>query len=175
MTPLFHRVPTAPADVVARAGLDRGVKVLAAAGDRAGTWLLGTRDHLLLVPADGEPVRIPWQQVESADWNRDDDRLRVSEVGEFGRPRPVHEYLLDDPGQLLPFVRERVTASVVLQRRVVVRDRLGLTVIARRAPNGTGDLAWSYDLDAGLDPDDPEVREMAERGVRTAAEELGLA
>ena len=96
-------------------------------------------------------------------------------MAEFGRARPVHEHLLDDPGQLLPFVRERVTASVVLQRRVAVRGRLGLLVVARRAPNGTGDLTWAYDLDAGLDPDDPEVRAMADRGVRSAAEELGLA
>jgi hypothetical protein len=113
--------------------------------------------------------------VESAEWRRDDDRLRVSEVGDYGRPRPVHEFVIDDPGQLLAFVRERVTASVVLQRRVVVRDRLGLLVVARRAPNGTGNLTWAYELDAGLDPEDPEVRELADRGIRTAAEELGLA
>jgi hypothetical protein len=96
-------------------------------------------------------------------------------VGDYGRPRPVHEFVIDHPGQLLAFVRERVTASVVLQRRVVVRDRRGLTVVARRAPRGTGELTWSYELDAGLDPDDPEVRALAEQGVRTAAEELGLA
>ncbi|HET6654561.1 MAG TPA: hypothetical protein VFH10_18125 [Nocardioides sp.] len=201
MRRLFSRAPDVPADVVARAGLPRGTKVLAAAGDRAGTWLLGTRDHLVVVPGSpvvepgspvvepgspvvepGSPVvepvetrHIPWEQVESAEWRRDDDRLRVSEVGEYGRPRPVHEYVIDDPGQLLAFVRERVTASVVLQRRVVVRERRGLTVVARRAPGGTGDLTWAYELDEGLDPDDPVVREMAERGVRTAAEELGLA
>ena len=195
MKRLFSREPDVPHDVVARAGLPRGTKVLAAAGDRAGTWLLGTRDHLVVVPSVVEPVdpgspvvepgspvvepvetrHIPWEHVESAEWRRDDDRLRVSEIGEYGRPRPVHEFLIDDPGQLLTFVRERVTASVVLQRRVVVRDRRGLTVVARRAPGGTGDLTWAYELDEGLDPDDPVVREMAERGVRTAAEELGLA
>jgi hypothetical protein len=52
---------------------------------------------------------------------------------------------------------------------------LGLLVVARRAPNGTGNLTWAYELDAGLDPEDPEVRELADRGIRTAAEELGLA
>jgi hypothetical protein len=170
----FSRAPAVPDDVVARAGLPRGTKVLAAAGDRAGSWLLGTRDHLVLV-GSGETRRIPWERVESAEWRRDDDRLRVSEVGDYGRPRPVHEFVIDDPGQLLAFVRERVTASVVLQRRVVVRDRLGLLVVARRAPNGTGNLTWAYELDAGLDPEDPEVRELADRGIRTAAEELGLA
>ena len=191
MRRLFSRAPQVPDEVIARASLPRGAKVLAAAGDRAGTWLLGTRDDLVVVPGLVEPFeaasssppqeppvetrRIPWEKVESAEWRRDDDRLRVSEVGEYGRPRPVHEYVIDEPGQLLAFVRERVTASVVLQRRVVVRDHRGLTVVARRAPNGAGDLTWSYELDGGLDPDDPEVRQMADRGVRTAAEELGLA
>jgi hypothetical protein len=185
MRRLFERGPGAPDDVVARAGLPRGDKVLAATRAVDGTWLLGTRAALVLVPAaDGGPVApeaerpattIPWEQVEAADWSRDDDRLRVSEVGVFGRARPVHELTLDDPGTLLAMVRERVTASVVLQRRVEVRDGLGLLVVARRAPNGTGDITWAYELDAGLDPDDRTVRQAAEAGVRAAAEELGLA
>ena len=49
-------------------------------------------------------------------------------------------------------VRERVTASVVLQRRVVVRGKQGLFVVARRAPNGDGAITWAYELDAGSTP-----------------------
>lgn len=176
----FARDTVAPAEVVARAELG-GEKVLAATEARDGTWLLATRSSLVIVSSRVvEPVEtprvvaIPWQQVESADWSRDDDRLRVSEVGEYGEPRPVHELHLDDPGKLLPMVRERVTASVVLQRRVVVRDKQGLFVVARRAPNGASAITWAYELDAGLDPDDPEVRRLAELGLRAAAEELGL-
>ena len=178
MRQLFARDPVAPAEVVATAGLG-GAKVLAATEARDGTWLLATRSALVIVPSSrvGEPSRvvtIPWEQVESADWSRDDDRLRVSEVGEYGEPRPVHELHLDDPGKLLPMVRERVTASVVLQRRVVVSGERGLFVVARRAPNGDGAITWAYEFDAGLDPDDPEVRRLAELGLRAAAEELGL-
>jgi hypothetical protein len=170
----------APADVVARAGLSRGDKVLAAARADDGTWLVASRTALVLVPpADppaGEPgvTTLPWQDIESAGWDRDADRFRVSEVGEYGRPRARHAFTLPEASDLLPVVRERVTASVVLQRRVAVRGRRGLTVVARRAPNTDADLTWSYELDAGLDPDDPEVRDLAERGLRAAAEELGL-
>ncbi|HEX4977392.1 MAG TPA: hypothetical protein VFV40_05950 [Nocardioides sp.] len=174
MKRLWGRTPPAPADVVARAGLARGEKVLAGARSEDGTWVLGTRDALLLL-AEGAaaPTRIAWEQVQAADWSRDDDRLRVSEVGEYGRPRPVHEVVLTDPGLLLQLVRERVTASVVLQRRVEVTDGRGLTVVGRRPPRG-GDVAWAYELDAGLDPGDPAVRAAAEAGLRSAAEELGL-
>jgi hypothetical protein len=180
MRRLFAREAAAPADVVDRAGLD-GERVLAATEARDGTWLLATRTSLVLVPQLVEPTEsvetttIPWEQVEAADWSREEDRLRVSEVGEYGEPRPVHELYLDDPGKLLPMVRERVTASVVLQRRVVVHGKQGLFVGARRAPTGDGEISWAYELDAGLDPDDPQVRRLAELGLRAAAEELGLA
>lgn len=186
MRRVFEREVVAPSDVVAAAGLARGEKVLAATRARDGSWLLGTRRALVIVPpaatapeAEDPPQvgaarTVPWQQVEAADWSSDDDRLRVSEVGEYGQVRPVHEFTLDDPGKLLPLVRERVTASVVLQRRVVVRGTQGLFVLARRAPNGDSEITWAYELDAGLDPDDPEVRRLAELGLRAAAEELGL-
>lgn len=179
MKRFWGRTASAPADVVGRAGLVRGEKVLAAARSEDGTWVLGTRDALVLVPeaavGDAGPVartRIPWEQVQAADWSRDEDRLRVSEVGDYGRPRPVHEVVLPEPGLLLQLVRERVTASVVLQRRVEVAEGRGITVVARRPPRGEA-LAWSYELDPGLDPDDPEVRAATEAGLRSAAEELG--
>ena len=70
-------------------------------------------------------------------------------------------------------VRERVSASVVLQRRVLVRDGSGLRVVARRAPSGRGATSWSYELDPGVDPDDPAVQSAAAAGLRAAEEELG--
>ena len=161
-----------PGDVVARADLRRGEKPLAHASTTDGSWLLGTRDALVIVePA--ETIRVPWERVETADWDREAERLRVAEVGEFGRVRPVHTFTVSDPGQLLSMVRERVTASVLIQRRVVVEGRRGLTVIARRPPQGDGDITWACEYDAGVDPQDPAVREVADRAVRAAQDELG--
>ena len=184
---LFARDAALPDDVVARSALPRGERVLAATRARDGRWLLATRRRLVIVPADAteagsgsgsgstraEPVAVGWEQVEAADWSRDDDRLRVSQVGEYGERRPVHEFVLDDPGKFLPFLRERVTASVVLQRRVVVHETQGLFVVARRVPD-SDEITWAYELDPGVDPDDPEVRRLAELGLEAAAEELGL-
>jgi hypothetical protein len=171
----LRRGTAVPAEVVARAGLPGRERVLAAIPSREGTWLLGTRDALVLVPAEGdEVVRIPWERVERAEWDRDKDRLDVLEVGEFGLPRPVHTYGIEDPGLLLPLVRERVSASVVLQRRVVVSGTRGFFVIARRPPSGMGELTWAYEFDRDVDPDDPAVREAAEQALHVAGEELGL-
>jgi hypothetical protein len=161
-----------PADVLERAGLARGDKPLAHASTTDGSWLLGTRDALVIVePA--ETIRVPWEQVETADWDRDEDQLRVAEVGEFGRVRPVHTFTVTDPGQLLAMVRERVTASVLVQRRVLVDGSRGLTVIARRAPRGTGEIGWACEYDLGVDPGDPAVRAAADRAIRDAQDELG--
>lgn len=168
----FKRAVTVSADVRARADLGRGEKVLAGTRSTDGSWLLGTRDALLVVTSDAQ-TRIPWERVERADWDGDDNRLLVSEVGEFGRPRPEHVFAISEPGLLLELVRERVTASVVLQRRVNVTGRTGFVVVARRAPKGDGDLAWAYEFDPGVDPDDPTVRALAEAALTSAQEEIG--
>ena len=161
-----------PADVIGRARLARGERALASTVAGDGSWLLGTRDALVVVGPD-DTLRLPWERVETADWDREAERLRVAEVGEFGQPRPVHSFALSAPGPLLAFVRERVTASVVMQRRVVVSGRQGLLVIARRPPSGNGEVVWACEYDEGVDPDDPAVHLVAEAALQAAQEELG--
>jgi hypothetical protein len=165
----FTRVEGPPAAVVDRAGLARGEKVLAAtpSGD---TWLLGTRLALVVVRPDLVD-RIPWELVEKAGWDLDESVLQVSEVGRWGIERPVHRFPLEEPGRLLELVRERVTASVVMQRRVEVDGRRGLTVSARRSPTG-GEVAWFVEYDEGVDPDDPVVADLAQVGLADAQAEL---
>jgi hypothetical protein len=173
----FKRSVHVPASVVDAAPLEKGEKVLAGTPARDGSWLLGTRDALVLTAPRGSrdgATRIPWQCVERADWDRDEERLRVNEVGEFGEVRPEYSFEVDEPGLLLELIRERVTASVVLQRHVRVDGKKGLLVIARRAPRGDSDIAWAYEFDPGIDPDDPAVMAVARRGLEAAAEELGL-
>jgi hypothetical protein len=166
-----------PADVLARADLPRGEKVLAHTVTNDDTWLLGTRLQLVIVEThdpDAEPAatHIPWETVEDAAWDRDDARLRVTEIGRYGAPRPMHSFTVEDPALLLQLIRERVTASIVLQRRVPVRGKLGLTVIARRSPVG-GPVAWMHAYDEGVDPTDPEVVAVADHALAQAQTEVG--
>ena len=171
---LFERSGGVPAEVLERAGLPRGERPLAKAPSSDGSWVIGTRRLLVLVPTEDAPRRIPWEQVEDAAWDKDASRLTVTEIGSYGEQRPAYSFDMDDPALLLQLVRERVTASIVLQRRVVVHGKQGLLVIARRPPSGRGAVTWAYELDAGLDPDDPVVRDLAQGGLRAAAEELGM-
>jgi hypothetical protein len=167
-----------PADVLARAQLPRGEKVLAHTVATDGTWLLGTRLRLVLVdggdPSEERPaIQIPWETVEDASWEQDDGRLRVAEIGQYGAPRPTYSFTVQDPALLLQLIRERVTASIVLQRHLPVRGKLGFTVIGRRSPVG-GPVAWMYAYDAGVDPTDPEVVAVADQALEQARAEVGV-
>ena len=149
--------------------VERGETLLAWAESDDGRVVAGTRDAIYL---DG--ARLPWEDVEAADWDRDTDQFRLTEVGTWGVPRGEHLYTIAEPGRLLELVRERVTASVVLQRHVPVTGRRGLRVIARRAPRGDGEVRWLYEYDEGVDPDDAFVRDVAESALREARAEVGL-
>ncbi|WP_183100956.1 hypothetical protein [Nocardioides pelophilus] len=160
----MRRRPTLPS-------LARGERLLASATTPEGVEVGGTRDALHL--PDRAPPRLPWEEIATADWDSDERQLHVVEVGTFGRPRPEHRYQLVDPDRLLSLVRERVTASIVVQRHVSVRGRLGVRVIGRRAPGGGGAVAWFVEYDPGLDPAEPDVAELVDEALAAARGDVG--
>jgi len=145
-----------------------GEKVLAWASAADGV-VAGTRAALYLPGGR----RVAWEQVEAADWDSDSDTLRLSEVGAWGEPRPTYSFVLGEPNRLLQLVRERVSATVVLQRHVQIRGTRGLRVIARRAPAGKRELTWLFEYDEGIDPDDPFVDHAAQEALAAARDEVG--
>jgi len=149
-----------------------GESELARAQSEAGL-VVGTRDGLY-VPTSVGHVRVPWEEVESADWDSQGGVLRVREVGTWGERRPEYLLAIADPGRLLELVRERVTATVVLQRHVAVAGSRGVRVIARRAPSGLREVTWLFEYDEGIDPDDPLVALAADRALTLAREDVGL-
>jgi hypothetical protein len=151
-----------------------GERLLAWAPVTDGGWAAGTRDALYLLES-----RVPWEQVQAADWDRDEGRLRVSEVGTWGEPRPQHALTIPDSAasdadRLLQLVRERVSASVLLSRHVPVTGRNGVRIVARRAPSGRSEVHWLYEYDEGVDPDDPFVRAAAETALAAAKADVGM-
>ena len=163
-----------PRDVAAR--VDGRPLAFAEAVD--GSWLVATRAALFVVSAaqSSSPVgtRIPWEQVEGADWDREGSRLRVTEVGRYGEPRPSYVFTLPEaePSSLLQLIRERVTASVVLQRGQLIDGKRGLKVVGRRSPSG-GPITWMHEYDEGVDPADPRVAEAADALLQQARADVG--
>lgn len=148
-----------------------GESELARADSEAGL-VVGTRDALY-VPTSVGHVRVPWEQVEAADWDREAEVLRVREVGVWGEPRPEYSLAIADPGRLIELVRERVTSSVLLQRHVAVDGSRGVRVIARRALSGDRAVTWLFEYDEGIDPGGPLVAQAAESALAAARDEVG--
>lgn len=146
-----------------------GERVLAWTRTTDGGVLAGTRDAMYLPHG----VRLPWEQVESADWDVDAERLVVAEVGTWGQERAVHELAVAEPRTLLELVRERVTASIVLQRHVPVHGKRGVRVIGRRAPSGRHPVVWLTEYDVGVEPDDPAAARAAADALDAARLEVG--
>ena len=157
-----------------------GPSVDVAAGERVLAWatssagvVAGTREAVYL---PGPPQRrVAWEQIEAADWDAESETLRVSEVGTWGERRPTYELGLTEPGKLLELVRERITASVVLQRHVPIDGTRGVRVIARRAATGGRELSWLFEYDEGIDPADPFVDHAAREALNAAQNEVGEA
>jgi hypothetical protein len=148
-----------------------GERVLAASAADDGTWLVGTRDGL---HALGEgSTSWPWEQVLRADWDEETGQLLVVPVGEFGRPVDQRTFALDDAADLLTLVRERVSASVVLQRHVAVSGKRGFLLFARRPPGG-GEISWAFEMDPGVDPADPAVRGAMDAALADARASVGV-
>jgi hypothetical protein len=124
----------------------------------------GTREALYLPDR-----RLPWEAVRAASWDQDSGVLTVTETGPAAT---VHRLELDNPVRLLQFVRERVTASLVIDR-VVPLPRGSARIVARRAGGGDRALLWSVEYDELADPDDPSVVAVVSAALGAAQDDLG--
>lgn len=161
-----------PADVRSSLPLVSAERPLAYAEARQGVWWVGTLAALYVAHGD-DWVRLAWEVVEHAEWEKDSGALLVTETADFGERQQQHRADFDDASRLLQLIRERVTASVVMTRFVPVEGRTGMTLVGRRAPGSDGEVEWSFVLGAGLEPDDPRLREIAQRALVEAERELG--
>ena len=160
-----------PAEVAAQLG--RGEHVLSSAQADGGGWILGTRTRLYLVDPSGQVESWPWHEVQRADWDKDASTLHVERVQEYGAPIVERSLTIDEPGDLVALLRERVTATVLLTRHVPVNGKRGFRVIGRRSTD-RGETSWAFEFDPGIEPEDPAVRASTERALAEARESAGL-
>ena len=69
-------------------------------------------------------------------------------------------------------VHERVMASIVVSRRMPVRGGF-VRVVGRRATEPTGALVWQTVPGAGVDLNDPDVRQAVDGFLAALRAELG--
>lgn len=160
---LLRRVP---ADV--RALVPDGEHLLAwSRVDPAGVAL--ATDSALYLPAP-HTVRLAWDLIAKATFSEAEILVVEGRAEPRGRDR-AWRVVLRDPGALPTVVYERVTSSVVVSERVVLRGDLGARIVARRVGDG---LRWTVTFDAGLDPEDPAVRADADAALAELRSALGV-
>lgn len=145
--------------------LEPGERVLATADGPDGPVTATTRR--LVLPTG---TSLAWTAIETAGWDRAESVLTVAEVPVTTPKGRRHRLRLDRPGRLTDVVREQVTASVVISRRMPVDGARGVRVTGRRTPDD--ELIWSVQLDAGIDIDDPATRARVDEAVALVRSEV---
>lgn len=163
------RTESLPADVRLRAGLGRRDRVLAAARDDAGTWVIVGTGRLYAVPTVGEVLSRPWHLVDAGNWDQDNFTLTVTWV-DGARP---NQWVFTESMQVLAAFRERVQASVVIAEAVPVRGRRTARVVIRKDLED-GSIHDQTLLGPGVRLSDPGVDEAISAARARLREQVGL-
>jgi hypothetical protein len=149
-------------------------EVLAAVEASSG-WAAGSRSAVYVPNGDGGLRRVPWERVERAEWNSEKSTLQLWETAPFGTPMRQTDLVVDDPGRFGQLVRERINASVLVQRHVPLAGKRGVRVVGRRNPSqAEPEVLWTLVLDNGLDPGQPGLLDRAEDALRQVRDEFGM-
>lgn len=138
----------------------RPPRILAWAESRPG-YCVGTPAGLSYGSEDGEPGRswrhVGWHEIEHGGWNVETRRLtwRTYEDG----PGSVE---LGEPGRLPELFRERVAASIAVQKFVPLTGERGVTITARRDLGRDAGISWHSTLTRGLSWQTEGVREAVD-------------
>ncbi len=144
------------ADVTARPG-PQG-RILAWTDAEPG-FCIGSPALLSVGDTDGW-LHLGWHQIEHGGWNAETSTLSWTAYG--GRRGRVR---LSMPGRLPELFRERVAASIAVERFVALEGERGVTVTARRDLSGAGVLSWHSSLTRGLKWTGEGVAEAAEQAT----------
>jgi hypothetical protein len=163
-----RRLPGSGAPDEVRSLVDPGERVIAWGLDRNGDPVAVSTLALYLPSPSGAHERLAFDRIANVSWA--EQVLTVTMVGSGARR---HRVDLDEPGEVPPAVRERVTASIAVSEHVSLRPGAGARITARRV-SGQDTLTWNVLFDPGLDPSDPELRGRAEAAIARLRSSTGL-
>ena len=160
-----------PSEIATAVGIERADRALAWTTDGNGRYIVATEGSLILQRNPPSYERIGWEAIDQASYA--DGVLSLTLLPQ-GDDAPAHLRIpVGDEPELPIAVRDRVTASIVLNQHVPLQGRRGVRVVARRR-SGDRDLRWGYVFDSDLDAD-AVLRAQAARLVEQVRSESGLA
>ncbi len=156
-----------PAEVRQRAHGERVLSWLA-----SGTSSVVATPTTLVLPEGSEVEHVPWDLVLRAQWVEQALDVTLQERA-GGRPVVLHVPVTGVVDTMAGVVRERVNASIAVQRHVALVGAQGARVVARRVPGET-ELRWTVVFDSGLDARDPALRARADSALADLRAALGV-
>lgn len=167
-----------PATVRSSLGLLPNERVVAAARDDTGVWVVVGTARLYAVPStgDGSPATglvaaRPWHLVDNGKWDHDNFTLTVTWVD---GARPQQWLFRDSGGQVLTAFRERVQASVVISEAVDLGSKARKARVVIRKDLADGSLHDQTILGRGVQLSDSGVAEAVAATRAQLREQVGL-
>jgi len=153
-----------PDDVRVRLDLAPRERILAWADDGAGRLVVASESALHVQRIPPEYSRLGWEQIERASY----DSGVLTVVLEPGLGAATLRIPVGDGRDLPVVVRDRVTASVVVDRFVALDGEAGARITGRRGADRK--VIWRLDLDPGLDTNREAVLASKEALAEVQAE-----
>ena len=150
----------------------RPARILAWARSPDG-WCIGSPSALSYPEAE-HWEHLGWHQIERGDWEAEQRRLSWSQyIGDGESTRDV-SVELTEPGRLPELFRERISASIAVQKFIAIAGERGVLVTARRALGPSGEIVWRSTLSKGLSRRTPGVQEAVDRATAAVRSEYDL-
>jgi hypothetical protein len=121
-------------------------------------------------PESGAWVHLGWHEVERGGWEEEKGQLTWTRYA--GAPDSV---TLTEPGRLPEVFRERVAASIVLEKFVPIRNGRGVLLSGRRdLADGDVTITWNSSLGRGLTWQMEGVQEATDEAIAQVRTEYDM-
>ena len=117
---------------------------------------------------------VGWHEIERGSWNAELHRLSWVLHAAPGAPSPRGSLELDEPGRLPELFRERILATIAVEKFVPLVGERGVTISARRDLGGSGTVAWHSTLTRGLSWQTDGVRAAVDQAMEQVRTEYDL-
>jgi hypothetical protein len=108
---------------------------------------------------------VGWHEIERGSWNAELRRLSWVLHAAPGKPSPRGSLELDEPGRLPELFRERILATIAVEKFVPLVGERGVTITARRDLGASGRVAWHSTLTRGLSWETDGVRAAVDQAM----------
>jgi hypothetical protein len=151
---------------------DRPVRILAWAKTSTGYCIASLT--ALSYGDEGGWTHIGWHEIERGGWNAELRKLSWVLHAAPGKPSPRGSLELLEPGRLPELFRERISATIAIERFVPLLGERGVTISARRDLGASRTVAWHSTLTRGLSWETDGVRAAVDQAMEQLRTEYDL-